>query len=165
MTAEVRGSVYQGDLDGRGKRFAIVVSRFNEFITSRLLAGAQDCLGRHGAAPDRVDVVWVPGAWEIPAAVWRMARTGQYDAVIALGCVMQGATAHAAEINAFVARSLGECTLATNVPVAHGVMTPQDLEQAVERAGLKGGNRGADAALAALEMASLLARLPGGAGE
>ena len=162
MTSEARGKVYQGDLDGTGKRFAVVVSRFNEFITSRLLAGAQDCLQRHGVAPASIDVVWVPGAWELPLAVWRLARSRQYDGLLALGCVIQGATAHAPEINAFVARSLGECALATDVPVAHGVITPHDLEQAVERAGMKGGNRGADAALAVLEMVSLLGRLPAG---
>lgn len=153
--------VWEGQFEGRGKRFAIVVSRFNRLVTERLAEGAIDCLTRHGADAGSIHIVWVPGAWEIPPVVWRLAQSEQFDGVIALGCVIHGATAHAAELSGNLSSSLGRCAVETGVPIGHGVITPDNNDQAVDRAGMKTGNRGWDAAMAVLEMSNLMAMLPG----
>jgi 6,7-dimethyl-8-ribityllumazine synthase len=148
--------VFEGSLQAGGLRFAIVCSRFNELFTTRLLDGAVDALVRHGAAPDNIAVAWVPGSFEVPLAARKFAAAGRYDAVIALGIVIQGATAHANYINSQVASSLAAISQDTGVPVIYGVVTTENLEQAMERSGTKHGNRGAAAAQAAIEMANLL---------
>lgn len=144
-----------GHLKAEGLRWGMVVSRFNDFLTKELLSGAMDCLLRHGAASEAITVAWVPGANEIPMAVDRLARSRRFDALIALGAVIQGATPHADLINAQVSRSLAKCALDHGVPVINGVLCAQTLEQAIERAGTKAGNKGWQAALAAIEMANL----------
>ena len=151
--------VFEGRLDGRGKRFGIVVSRFNELVSNRLLDGALDCLRRHDTAEDAVDVVWVPGAFEIPLAAGRMAGSGSYSAVICLGTVIRGSTPHFDYIAAEVAKGVARVADRSGVPTIFGVITADTIEQAVERAGSKMGNRGASAALDAVEMANLLKKL------
>jgi 6,7-dimethyl-8-ribityllumazine synthase len=136
--------------------FGIIVSRFNEFITSKLLSGCLDALERHGAAPDRVDVVWSPGSFEIPVLAKRMAESGRYDAVICLGAVIRGGTPHHEYIASEAAKGIAAVALATGVPVIFGVLTTESVEQAIERAGTKAGNKGADAAASAIEMANLM---------
>mgnify|MGYP000731244820 FL=1 len=143
-------------VDNGRRRFGIVVSRFNEFITSKLLAGALDTLARHGVPDDAVTVAWVPGSFEIPLVAKKMAQSGRYDAVIALGCVIRGATPHFEYVAAEAAKGVGIVMLETGIPVMFGILTTDSIEQAVERAGTKAGNKGADAALGALEMVSLL---------
>lgn len=150
---------FEGNLNASGKRFGIAVSRFNELITSRLLSGALDCLRRHGAADKDLAVAWVPGSYELPQVVDRLARSGAYDAVIALGAVIHGATPHAEYINATVSKSLTDVARSAGVPVVYGVITAETLEQAIERAGTKMGNRGWHAAQSAIEMAALFASL------
>lgn len=153
-------NVYEGNLmEAGGKRFGIVVSRFNEFITSKLLGGALDTLRRHGADMDLVDIAWTPGAFEIPLVARRLAESGNYHAVIALGCVIRGATPHFDYVAGEAAKGVGQVALQTGVPVIFGVLTTDTIEQAIERAGTKAGNKGADAATAAIEMASLLDRI------
>lgn len=142
-----------------GKRFGVVVSRFNELVTRQLLEGAEDCLMRHGAASDDIEVVWVPGAWEIPVALRALARTGRFDALVALGAVIRGATPHFDYVAGAVATGSAAVATETGLPVGFGVLTTDTLEQAIERAGTKAGNKGWDAALAAVEMASLLGQL------
>lgn len=142
-----------------GKKFAIVVSRFNDLLTKQLVGGAEDCLIRHGAASDDVTAVWVPGANELPQIVKRLATSGKFDAVIALGAVVQGATPHADLINGQVARSLSQIGLETGVPVINGVVCAGSLEQALERCGTKAGNKGWQAAQAAIEMANVVEAL------
>ncbi len=144
-----------GTLSAAGMRFGIVVSRFNSFFTEQLLRGAEDCLLRHGAAADDIVFVRVPGASEIPLAVQRLLKTGAYDAVLALGCVIQGATPHADLIEQQVARSLTQLALQYDRPVTGGLVAANSLEQAIERSGTKMGNKGWDAALAAIETASV----------
>ena len=146
-------------VDNGRRRFGIVVSRFNEFITSKLLAGALDALSRHGVPDDAVTVAWVPGAFEIPLVARKMAQSGRYDAIIALGCVIRGATPHFEYVAAEAAKGVGMVMLETGVPVMFGILTTDSIEQAVERAGTKAGNKGADAAMGALEMVSLLEAL------
>ena len=146
-------------LDAGPHRFAIVVSRWNEFITNRLLNGTIDALVRHGAQPDNLTQVWVPGAWETPLAAQRLATTGRYAAVICLGCVIRGQTPHFEYIAAEVAKGIARVSLETGVPITFGVITADSLEQAIDRAGTKAGNKGADAALAAIEMANLLPQI------
>jgi 6,7-dimethyl-8-ribityllumazine synthase len=146
-------------LDARPHRFALVVSRWNDFITTRLLEGATDALVRHGAEEDRIETVWVPGSWEIPLVAKRLAQSGRYAAVVALGCLIRGQTPHFEYIAAEITKGLAQISLETGVPVSFGVITADSLEQAIERAGTKAGNKGADAALAAIEMANLLAQL------
>ncbi len=145
----------EGHLEAAGLRFVLVVSRFNEALTSRLEGGAIDCLLRHGANADDLTLVRVPGAWEIPMVAARLAASSQYDAVIGLGVLVRGGTAHFDLIAAEVAKGLAAASLASGVPVTFGVVTAETLEQAVERAGTKMGNKGWDAALAAIEMARL----------
>ncbi len=145
----------EGDFDAKGKRFAVVVSRFNAFITERLLAGALDGLRRAGAAEKDIRVVRVPGAFEIPSAARTLASTGEYDAIICIGCLLRGDTAHYDVIVNEVTRGIGQSAQETGIPHAFGVLTCDTLEQAIDRAGLKMGNKGMEAALAAVEMASL----------
>lgn len=149
-----------GKLGVDGQRFAIVVSRFNEFITSKLLAGAVDTLKRHGADEDDITCVHVPGAFEIPVVAHRLARSGSYDAVICLGCIIRGQTPHFEYIASESAKGIAQVGLSTGVPTTYGVITADTLEQAVERAGSKAGNKGADATLGAIELVNLLAQIP-----
>ena len=151
--------VFEGHLDAQGLRFALVVSRFNEALTGRLEAGAIDCLRRHGADEDRISVVRVPGAWEIPTVASKLAASGSFDAVITLGALVRGGTAHFDLIASEVAKGVAQASVQTGVPVTFGVITADNLEQAVERAGTKMGNKGWEAALAAIEMARLTERL------
>lgn len=151
--------VISAQLDARPHRFGLVVARFNEFITSRLVSGAIDELVRHGAEPDNIEQVWVPGSWEIPLAAQKLATGGRFAAVVCLGCVIRGQTPHFEYVAAEVAKGIAHVSLATGVPVTFGVITADSLEQAVDRAGAKTGNKGADAARAALEMANLMTEL------
>jgi len=151
--------VFEGKLVGKGLKFGVVVSRFNELITRRLLEGALDVLRRHGVKDDDVDVVWTPGAFEVPLAAQKLAASARYDAVVALAAVIRGSTPHFDYIAKEVSKGLAEVALRTGVPVAFGVITADTLEQAVERAGTKAGNKGADAARSAIEMANLLKQL------
>ncbi len=150
------GRTFEGVLKGEGLRFAIVVSRFNEFIGSKLLSGARDCLTRHGVSVADVDVAWVPGSMEIPIIAKRLALSGAYDAVITLGAVIRGSTAHFDYVAGEVAKGVAMVQLESGVPVIFGVLTTENIEQAVERAGTKSGNKGWDAALSAIEMANLV---------
>ncbi len=150
---------FEGQLSAQGFSFAIVLSRFNEFITTRLLEGALDALMRHGADPDTIDVVKVPGAFEIPVTAERLASTHRYDAVICLGAVIRGATPHFDYIAGEAARGVATVALKTGVPTIFGVITADTIEQAIERAGTKLGNKGFEAALAAIEMAHLFMQL------
>jgi 6,7-dimethyl-8-ribityllumazine synthase len=149
----------EGKLDAKGGRFAIVIGRFNSFISNRLLAGAMDALERNGAAPDDITVVWVPGSFEIPLTARKMALSKNYDAVICLGVLIRGETPHFDHIAPVVARGVGAAGSETGVPVIFGVLTCNTMEQAAERAGLKSGNRGFDAAMSAIEMYQLLKQL------
>jgi 6,7-dimethyl-8-ribityllumazine synthase len=148
-----------GKLDGKGKRFALVASRFNEFFTKQLVAGATDCLARHGVSDNDISVVWVPGAFEIPVAAKRLAASGNHDAVICLGAVVRGGTPHFELVSAEAAKGIARVAMDSDVPVVFGLVTTDTLEQAVERSGTKSGNRGFDAALSALEMVDLLQKL------
>jgi 6,7-dimethyl-8-ribityllumazine synthase len=150
------GKILEGQLTATGLRFAIVVSRFNSFITERLLAGAMDALGRSGAADDMIDLVKVPGSWEVPLAAGELARQHRYDAVICLSCVIRGETPHFDYVAAEAAKGVAHVAAETGVPVAFGVLTTNTLEQAIDRAGTKGGNKGFDAAMTAIEMANLM---------
>lgn len=149
---------YEGHLIGEGLRFGIVVGRFNEFITQKLLSGALDALYRHGVADEDVAVAWVPGAFEIPVVAKRLAVSGRYDAVICLGTVIRGATPHFEYVAGEMAKGIARVGVDTGVPVIFGVITADTLEQAIERAGSKAGNKGFSAALGAIEMANLLKR-------
>lgn len=149
-----------GQLNARGLKFGIVVSRFNDLFTGQLLKGAFDCLARHGADEKNVEVVWVPGAYEQPLALQKLAQSKRHDALIALGTVIQGATSHAGLINAQVARALTQISLASGIPVIDGIVAADNLDQAIERCGSKAGNRGWNAAQTAIEMASLFKQLP-----
>jgi 6,7-dimethyl-8-ribityllumazine synthase len=149
-------TVYEGSLIGTGLRVGIVISRFNELLSGRLLTGAQDALGRHGVALEDVDVVWVPGAFEIPLLARRMADSGSYDVVVALGVVIRGGTPHFEYVSSEVSKGVAKAALDTGVPVMFGIITADTIEQAVERAGTKAGNKGWDAATAGIEMANLL---------
>jgi 6,7-dimethyl-8-ribityllumazine synthase len=151
--------IIQGRLVAGEQAFAIVVSRFNEFISSRLLNGALDALGRHGVPDENITTVWVPGSFEMPVTVQKLAASGKYAAVLALGAVIRGATPHFEYIAAEVAKGIAQVSLATGVPCIFGVLTTDTIEQAVERAGTKAGNKGADAAAAAIEMVDLFEQL------
>ena len=146
---------FEGNLNGSPYRFGLVVSRFNEFITKRLLDGSLDCLRRHGAKETSIDIVYCPGAFEIPQVAQQLARTQQYDAIICLGCVIRGATPHFDYIASAVSTGIERVALETNIPLIFGILTTNTLEQAIERAGSKGGNKGWDAGLCALELADL----------
>lgn len=151
----------EGDLVARGARFGIVLGRFNGFIGERLLDGALDTLARHGAEAGQIEVVRVPGAFEIPLTLQRLARSKKYDALIALGAVIRGATPHFDYVAGECAKGLAQVMMQHDVPVAFGVLTVDTIEQAIERAGTKAGNKGVDAALTALEMVNLLKKLSG----
>jgi len=151
--------ILQGNFNGEGKRIGIVVSRFNEFITSKLLGGALDALTRHGVKEEDITVAWAPGAFEVPLVAKHMAQSGNYNAVLALGCVIRGATPHFDYVAAEAAKGIGHVMLDTGVPVMFGILTTDSIEQAIERAGTKSGNKGSDAAMGALEMANLLEQL------
>jgi len=153
--------VYEGKLLAEGLKFGIVVSRFNEFVTKRLLEGALDALGRHGAKEEEIAVIRVPGTFEVPLAAQKMASSGKYDAVICLGALIRGATPHFEYIAAEVTKGIAQVGLSTGVPTIFGVITADTIEQAIERAGTKIGNKGFDAAEAAIEMANLLREIAG----
>lgn len=148
-------ATFEGHLVGTGLKVGIVISRFNELLGSRLLSGAQDALVRHGVSDSDIDVAWVPGAFEIPLVAQRLANTGRYDAVIALGVVIRGGTPHFEYIASEVSKGVAKASLDSGVPVLFGVITADTIEQAVERAGTKAGNKGWEAALGAIEMATL----------
>ncbi|MBM9798758.1 6,7-dimethyl-8-ribityllumazine synthase, partial [Staphylococcus aureus] len=147
---------FEGKLIGKDLKVAIVVSRFNDFITGRLLEGAKDTLIRHDVNEDNIDVAFVPGAFEIPLVAKKLASSGNYDAIITLGCVIRGATSHYDYVCNEVAKGVSKVNDQTNVPVIFGILTTESIEQAVERAGTKAGNKGAEAAVSAIEMANLL---------
>jgi len=151
--------IIEGDFTNRDGRYALVVSRFNAFITESLLEGALDTLRRHGVADERLTVVRVPGAYELPLVVKKLAKSGDYDAIIALGAVIRGGTAHFEYVAGEASKGLASAMMEYEVPVAFGVLTVESIEQAIERAGTKAGNKGAEAALGALEMVSLLRKL------
>ena len=152
-------NMLEGYISGKGLKIGIVAARFNEFITSRLLSGALDALRRHETADGDVDVAWVPGAFEIPIAAKRMAASGRYDAVICLGAVIRGSTTHYDYVCSEVSKGVAQVGLASGVPTIFGVVTTENIEQAIERAGTKAGNKGADAAVAAMEMANLFRKM------
>ena len=149
-------NVYEGKISGEGKKFAVIVSRFNDFISDRLLGGALDALARHGANDDDIDVVKVPGSFEIPLVANKMAQKGKYDAIICLGAVIRGSTPHFEYVSAEVSKGIASVGLESGIPVIFGVITTDTLEQAIERAGSKSGNKGWAAAVAAMEMANLV---------
>ena len=149
-----------GELLVSGQKFALVASRFNEFITSRLIDGATDCLLRHGAAEDNITVVWVPGAWEIPATSAKLAAGGSYQAIICLGAVIRGSTGHYDQVASEVSKGVAKVGIQSGLPVIFGVLTCDTIEQAIERAGTKAGNMGFKAAQSAIEMVNLYAKLP-----
>lgn len=149
-------NVIQGNLTAEGLKIGIAASRFNEFIVSRLIGGAEDGLLRHGAAAESIDLVWVPGAFELPFAAQKLALSGRYDAVICLGAVIRGSTSHYDLVCAEVSKGIASVGLSSQVPVIFGVVTTDTIEQAIERAGTKAGNKGFDAAVSAIEMANLM---------
>jgi 6,7-dimethyl-8-ribityllumazine synthase len=151
--------IIQGKLDAKGSRFAIVISRFNSLISDRLLAGALDALERHGAVQDNISIAWVPGSFEIPPIAKKMALSKKYDAVICLGALLRGETPHFDYLSATVTKELGAIGLESGIPVINGVLTCNTMEQAVDRAGLKTGNKGFDASVAAIEMIELMKQL------
>lgn len=154
-------SIYEGHLVGTGLKFGIVVARFNELLSSRLLSGAQDALVRHGVTAHDIDVAWVPGAFEIPMVAGKLAASGRYDAVIALGVVIRGGTPHFEYVSSEVSKGVAKVSMDTGVPVLFGVITADTIDQAVERAGTKAGNKGWEAGEAAIEMANLGKSLAG----
>ena len=151
--------IKEGQLIGSGSKFGIVVARFNEFICSKLLGGAYDALHRHGVSDDDITTAWVPGSFEIPLIAQKMAESGKYDAVICLGAVIRGSTSHYDYVCNEVSKGVAQVGLQSGVPTIFGVVTTENIEQAIERAGTKAGNKGADAAMAAMEMASLLKKI------
>ena len=153
------GRIFEGALQGKGLSFAIVASRFNEFIGTKLIEGAKDCLVRHGVDASAIDLAWVPGSFEIPLAAQRLAASKKYSAVICVGAVIRGNTPHFDYVAAEVTKGIAQVQLETGLPITFGVLTTDTIEQAVERAGAKSGNRGWDSALAALEMVNLLGEL------
>ena len=147
---------YEGQLVVSDEKFCIVISRFNDFIGSKLLSGAVDELRRHGVNPDNIDIVRVPGAFEIPLAALKFAKTGRYNAIITLGAIIKGATAHFDYVSAELSKGIAQVGLQCEIPVIFGVLTTENIEQAIERAGTKAGNKGSEAAKAAIEMANLM---------
>ncbi len=149
--------VHEGQLDAKGRTFGIVVSRFNDLVTTRLLDGALDCIKRHGGDDDNIEVAWVPGAFELPIAAQKLAATGRFDVVMCLGAIVRSETPHFDYVAGESAKGIARVGLDTGVPVIFGVITADTVDQAVQRAGIKAGNRGWDAAMNAVEMASLMA--------
>ncbi len=152
-------TLLEGMLTGRDRRFGVVVGRFNEFIGGKLLDGALDALRRHEVAAESIEVAWCPGAFEIPLVAQRLARTGRFDALICLGAVIRGATPHFDYVAGEAAKGIAHVTLETGVPIAFGVLTTDSIEQAIERAGTKAGNKGFEAAMTAIEMADVLSQI------
>ena len=152
-------NIYEGKLTGKGLKIGIVVARFNEFITSKLLSGALDVLKRHEVSEDDISVAWVPGSFEIPLVAKKMAESKKFDAVICLGAVIRGATTHYDYVCNEVSKGVAQVSLQTGVPAIFGVVTTENIQQAIERAGTKAGNKGSDAAVSAIEMANLLRNL------
>jgi 6,7-dimethyl-8-ribityllumazine synthase len=153
------GRKFEGNFDARGQKIAIVASRFNDFFTSELMEGALDCLHRHGVTDEQIDTAWVPGGFEIPFAAKRFVETGRYAAVICVGCIIQGDTPHFHFVSGEVTKGIAQVSLDSNIPVIYGIVTAETLDQAIERAGTKAGNKGFDAALTALEMIDLCASI------
>lgn len=151
--------VYEGVLSAKGLKFAIVVSRFNEMISSRLLSGSLDCLERHECDPEDIEIAWVPGSYEIPLVAKRLAQSEKYDAIICVGAVIRGGTPHFDYVANEVSKGVAHVALDTDMPIIFGVLTTDSIEQAIERAGTKGGNKGWDAALSAIEMANLFKQI------
>ena len=151
--------MHEGKLNAQGKRFALVVSRFNDLITTRLLDGALDCLQRHGAVDEDIEVAWVPGAFELPVVAQKMAQTGRFDVVTCLGCIVRSDTPHFDYVAGESSKGIARVGLDTGVPITFGVITADTVDQAVQRAGVKSGNRGWDAGMNAVEMASLMAAI------
>ena len=151
--------MHEGKLNAQGKRFALVVSRFNDLITTRLLDGALDCLQRHGAVDEDIEVAWVPGAFELPVVAQKMAQTGRFDVVTCLGCIVRSDTPHFDYVAGESSKGIARVGLDTGVPITFGVITADTVDQAVQRAGVKSGNRGWDAGMNAVEMASLVAAI------
>ncbi len=151
----------EGQLNAKGKRFGLIASRFNELVVRKLVEGAEDCILRHGGAPENLELAWVPGSFEIPLTAQRMAVSGKYNAVICLGAVIRGATPHFEYIAAEVTKGIAQVNLQTGIPTVYGIITADTLEQALERAGTKMGNKGWDAALTAIEMVNLLPKIEG----
>lgn len=149
-------TLIEGNLNGEGQKMGIVIGRFNEFISGKLLDGAVDCLKRHSVEENNIDIAWVPGAFEIPLIAKKMANTKKYDAVICLGAVIKGSTPHFDFVSSEVSKGIAKVSLDTETPVIFGVITTDNIEQAIERAGAKSGNKGWDAALSAIEMSSLI---------
>lgn len=152
-------TTYEGSLDGAGLKIGIVVGRFNEFLTGKLLGGALDCLIRHGVAENDIAIAHTPGSFEIPLIARKMAAAGKYDAVVALGAIIRGATPHFDQVAAETTKGVAGAMMETGVPIAFGVLTVDTIEQGIERSGTKSGNKGFDAALTAIEMANLLKQL------
>lgn len=151
--------IYEGDFSAPAGRFAIVVARFNSLVTEALLAGCRDSFIRHGVADDRLDVYWVPGSFEVPLVARKLAEAGRHAAIVCLGCVIRGETGHYDHVAGQAAGGVLQASLSTGVPVVFGVLTTESVEQALNRAGLKSGNKGGEAALAAIEMVNLLAKI------
>lgn len=149
-------NVFEGNLISENIKIGIVAARFNEFITSKLVSGALDCLVRHNTPEDKIDIAWVPGAFEIPLIASRMAKSGKYDAVICLGAVIRGNTNHYDYVCSEVSKGIAQVSLSSNIPVMFGVLTTENIEQAIERAGTKAGNKGFDCAQGAIEMINLM---------
>ena len=152
-------NIYEGMLTVTNEKFCIIVARFNEFIGSKLLSGAIDELKRHGAKDENIDIVWCPGAFEIPLVAKKVAKTGKYNAIITLGAVIKGSTSHYDYVCAEVSKGVASVSLETAIPVIFGVLTCDNIEQAIERAGTKAGNKGSDAAKSAIEMANLMNKI------
>lgn len=159
MTGDTMKNTVHGQLNARGQRFAVVISRFNEFITAKLLDGALDCISRHGGSADDVRIVWVPGSFEIPLIAKKLAVSKQYDAVICLAAVIRGGTVHFEYVASEISKGIAQISLETGVPAIFGVLTCDTIEEAIERAGTKHGNKGWSAALSGIEMADLLKQL------
>ena len=151
--------ILEGQLKSESKKIAIVASRFNEFITSKLISGAVDMLKRHGTKEEDITLAWVPGAFEIPQVAKKIANSKEYDAIICLGCVIRGATPHFDYVSAEVSKGIATVALSSDIPISFGVLTTENLEQAIERAGTKSGNKGSDAALTAIEMINLYSKI------
>ena len=152
-------NILEGFYEGNGLHIAIVASRFNEFITNKLVGGAEDCLRRHNVKEEDITLAWVPGAFEIPLAAKKLAKTGKYDAIICVGAVIRGATSHYDYVCAEVSKGIASVSLETEIPVLFGVLTTDSIEQAIERAGTKAGNKGYDCALSALELVQMLRKV------
>ena len=155
------GRKFEGKFDARGRKIAIVGSRFNAFFTEELMAGALDCLHRHGVDDEQIDTVWVPGGFEIPFVAKRFVQTGRYAAVICVGCIIQGDTPHFQFVSGEVTKGIAQVAMESDIPVIYGIVTAETLDQAIERSGTKAGNKGFDAALTALEMIDLCANIDG----